>query len=292
MASRYKYYDLWSKRIYTIVILSCCFTFFGNSVGEKLLYLRTHIDNIRKEYAKIKEDAEEILFGLVQQKLYDKIIISFPDETRDKINSSIKILHKNEKLGQKFSEEPIYYSDPEPFIKPEPINPPEDVNATSIEKSFFEIEIKKDKFSRSRLVSLIKLDGTKQLFCQFPKSFTNKIKGSIFKAAMMQYPILEPIVDIFVGTFDKAVEEKVKASVDKIVAAFFKDPQTADKAVDKEAKIIVDSIEIKKDETSLEEIKNSLENIKKNYEIARNDEEENEKTTLPQDMSLANGFIK
>ena len=293
MASRYKYYDLWSKRIYTIFILLCCFTFFGNAVGEKHLDLRTNIDNIRKEYAKIKEDAEEILSGLVQQKLYEKIIITYvPYETRDKI-FSINILHKDEKVDHKINGDFIYYSDPEPFIEPEPINPPEEVNAASIKKSLHIIkEIKKNKFSRFRFVSLIKLDGTKQLFCQFPKSFTYKMKSSFFATAMAQYPILEPIVDIFVRTFDKVVEEKVKASVDKIVASFLKGPQTADQVVDKEAKIIVDSIEVKKDETRLEEIKNIVEKIKKNDEISRNNEKEKNKNTRLQAMSLLNYLNK
>src|SRR5215213_227491 len=73
LASRYKTYHTWSKRIYTVAVLLCSFTFFGNQVGDQIAHLRIRTDKIKQGYAKVQEEAEGMLAASVQQKIYEKV---------------------------------------------------------------------------------------------------------------------------------------------------------------------------------------------------------------------------
>jgi hypothetical protein len=292
MASWYTHYNLWSKRVCTVVVLLCCFTFFGNAVGERNAHLRTNTDRIREGYARIQEKAEEILTESVQQQLYEKVQITLPSEIRagfdypqniaakmEDLRVSLKyadvlgvrdqdaaeIIRRYETSAKEppgFYEEPIRYSElePVPQSKAKVASPPAETTAASVEKTLAEIETRKP--FRSRLIALIKLDGTKQLFCQFPKSFTNVAKSAIFKAAMVKYPLLEPVVDVFIGAFDKSVEEKVKSSADQVADALLKNSGTADQVVAEEAGKIVDSVKVKESPSTLERVKGVLGDFK------------------------------
>jgi hypothetical protein len=291
LASRYKTYALWSKRVSTVVLLLCCFTFFGSAVAEKRAHLRARTDKIREGYARLREDAEEILAASVQQKLYDKVqtvylpeVLPVFDTFKKAKNQKIEDLRVSLKYAEALGvrddiaqevirrhealagpapgtpEEPIRYSESEP-VQSEPAalreaaEPPPETTEASVEKSLGEANVKRS--FRSRVVSLLKMDGTKQLFVQFPKSLTGAAKSAVFKAAMLKYPMLEPVVDVFVGTLDKAVEQKVKASVDKVADALLRDPQGVEAVVSEETAKIVEPLEVKKTPTSLESIKKS-----------------------------------
>jgi len=266
-SSLHKHYGLWSKRVSTVVLLLCCFTFFGNAVGQRRAYLRTRTDKIKEGYAKVREKAEETLSGSVQQRVYEKVRFAFPSEVRtqfdypertdgrirERINDLDVSLKYAEKLGVKdenaaeiirrnqakttlsaqLTETPIRYSEGESSTVSEKVTPPADLSEASVEKSLSEIG--STKSFRSRFVSLIRLDSTNQLLCQFPKSFTKAAKSAAFNTTMMKFPFLEPVVDVFVGTFDKAVEQKVKASVDKVAESLLRNPQEVDQVVAAEA---------------------------------------------------------
>jgi hypothetical protein len=293
-SSWYKQYGLWSKRVSTVVLLLCCFTFFGNAVGERRAHLRTRTDKIKEGYARIQEKAEETLSGSVQQKLYEKVRFAFPSEVRtqfdypqrpnERIQERIRDLDVSlkyaEKLGVKdetaaelirrheatttplaeFNKDPIRYSEVESSTPREKVTPPADLTEASVQKSLSEIE--STKSFRSRFVSLIKLDGTNQLLCQFPKSFTRAAKTAAFKTVIIKYPFLEPIVDVFVGTFDKTVEQKVRASVDKVATSLLRNPQAVDQVVAEEAQTIASSVEVKgASPSNIEKAKKSIVNI-------------------------------
>lgn len=291
LASWYKPYSLWSKRVYTVVVLLCSFSFFGNVVGEKRAHLRTRTDKIRDGYARIQEEAENLLSDSVQQKLYEKIQTSFPSEIEIKLDylksiseklddlrvsrkfaEAMGIHDKNvakiieyyetiEKQDPGFSEKPIRYTETEPVSQQKPTHPPAEATSSSVEKSLAEIK----QSTRHRFVSLIKRDGTKELFCQFPKSFTNVTKSAVFKAAIEKYPLLEPIVDVFVGTFDKAIEERVKAATDKVAAAMLKNPNTVNHLVVEEVEAIVNSVTVKDSPAALEKIQRIAADIDRKF---------------------------
>lgn len=100
------------------------------------------------------------------------------------------------------------------------------------------------------------------MFCQFPKSFTNVIKSAALQGIVEKYPVLEPIVDVFVNTFDKAAEEKVNAATDKVAEIIMKDPANVNKVVAEESQKIVSSTEVKTSSSDAEQIKKSTSKVK------------------------------
>ncbi len=302
-ASCYKTYHTWSKRVYTVVVLLGSFTFFGNQTGEQIAHLRIRTDKIKAGYAEVQEQAEEMLSASVKQKLYEKIIFisspdtkdlpNYPKDTGDAITSLgqnyevarklriidskavevIKNYEAYEKPPANLSDKPIRFNEPktnktdgETKISTQKIskNYPPDLSVESVGKSIS--EIKTVKSTRPRVVSLLRLNGVKELLCQFPKSLTEVVKSAVFKEAIKTYPILEPIADVLVGTFDKSVEEKVKASADKVADSLVKQPQKAEKIVAEEAQKIVDAVEVKASPNTLEKIRNFAGKIKNRLE--------------------------
>lgn len=305
LASRYKFYHTWSKRIYIVAVLLCSFTFFGNSVtGERVARLRLNIDKIRDGYEKLKEEAEESLMASVQQKIYEKVKESLPSDVKNDfdyphiINMNLSELYSyNEQLKKygisnpdfeatvkdydaqvkrnaNIPNEPVNYEEPkakdvktkEPKPKDIKTEKPVDSKAKaaatvkSVEKSVAEVKTKKS--FRVRFVSLLKLEGTKELLVKFPGSLTDVTKSKIFGEIVKTHPILEPIVDVFVGTMDKHVEAKVKDSAVIVADALLESPEKAERILIDESKKIADSVEIKKNESAVEKIRRFYADIK------------------------------
>ena len=292
LGSYYKHYSLWSKRVFTTVFLLCCFTFFGEAVGEKRAELSKRIDQIAGAYSRVQENASQMLTDAVQEKLYEKVQNSLPPNLRADAYL-VKIVEQLGKLEvtihyakaaevnvaqqsaiidryQNFSPEPIRYSEapkaPEPARAPaRPSTPPSaEMSVESVEKAINEIQTKPT--FKQKLASLIKSGSGKQLFCQFPKSFTNVVKSAVFKAAVEKYPIIEPITEVFVGTFDKAVEEKVNNSADRVAEAIMKDSSNVNKIIAEESTKIVNSIETKASPSALERIRQTFANIRPKFD--------------------------
>ncbi|HEX8639088.1 MAG TPA: hypothetical protein VF692_13550 [Pyrinomonadaceae bacterium] len=292
LASRYKTYHTWSKRVYIIAVLFCSFTFFGNQVGDQIAHLRIRTDKIKQGYAKIQDEAEDILYVSVQQKIYEKVKLSLPPDIRDNIdypkiiniemsnlrnnyeklklynaantsaaeiikNNDAQIKRNNSAIGER-----IRYDEPTPDKpndgkggKSPRKSPKAQATLESVEKTLANVEAKKSV--RTRFISLLKLDGTKELLCQFPKSLTDVAKSRIFKTVVEVYPILEPVVDVFVGTYDKYVESKVKESTNIVAEALLESPEKAEQAAAQEAQKIADSVEVKMNETTITKARKS-----------------------------------
>lgn len=287
LASYYKQYSLWTKRVFTTVFLLCCFTFFGAAVGEKRAELSNRVDRITNGYSRVHEKASEMLTDAVQEKLYEKVQNSLPPDLR----ADAYLIKITERLGnlevnvhyakaanvnveapsalieryKTFNPESIRYGEapsapesPRPSARP-PVKPPASVSVQSVERVISEIETKPG--FKQRLASLIKSGGGKQLFCQFPKSFTNAVKSAVFQAAVEKYPIIEPITEVFVGTFDKAVEEKVNSSTERVAETILKNPSNVNNVIAEESTKIVNSVETKASPAALERIKQTFDNI-------------------------------
>jgi hypothetical protein len=137
----------------------------------------------------------------------------------------------------------IRFSDDSPIIERSTTALLPEINETAVEKKALEFE-SSPKIEKP--VNLIKLDGSKELLCQFPKTFTNVAKSSVFNNLMVRFPILEPVVDVFVGTFDKSVEQKVKSVTDKVADAMMKDTFAENNVITAESEKIVSTVEIDK----------------------------------------------
>jgi hypothetical protein len=228
-----------------------------------------------------------MLTDAVQEKLYEKVQNSLPANLRAdayliKIIERLGALEVNVHYAKAakvnvevpsalieryktFNPESIRYGEaasvPESphFWNRPSVKPPAGASAQSVERVLNEIETKPG--FKQRLASLIKSGGGKQLFCQFPKSFTNVIKSAVFKAAVEKYPIIEPITEVFVGTFDKAVEEKVNSSTERVAEALVKNPSSVNSVIAEESTKIVNSVETKVSPEALERVKRTFGNI-------------------------------
>jgi hypothetical protein len=300
LASRYKDYNKWSKRVYMVVVLLCSFTFFGNQIGEQKARLRLRTDKIKTGYRKLREEAEDALHASVQQQLYEKVRVSLPPEvaeafdyTKDEASavSSLRqnytevkkygvkdpradeILARYDRLAKQTSEytdQPVRYDEPRGIdgsgqkadVTSAEVNAADEAAARpaslklsgeTVEAALSELKAKRPL--RARLVELLKTDGVKQLLCQFPKSFTSVAKSTIYKNVVGEYPLLEQVVDVFVGTYDKHIEGEVKASADRVADALLENPERVDEVLSAEAKKISDSVEVKPPRTILEKLK-------------------------------------
>ena len=111
------------------------------------------------------------------------------------------------------------------------------------------IEEVKSSFKKApdlpRSISAIKLaDGT-EVLVQFPKSFTNVVKGAALNDLVMRFPFLEPMFNALVSAFDKTVEEKIKSKVgpqlDRILNRWFPGGTLTPADFEYDAKEIVNS---------------------------------------------------
>jgi len=299
IASHYKDYHKWTKRVYTVAVLLCSFTFFGNKLGEQIAYLRLRTDKIKSGYTRVREEAESRLLASVQREVFEKLRLSFPSRVRDILDYPSEMDHRvlvlrqnyeeaknygitNEEIQEilkryeirakqtsNFKENPIRYDEPkpneireqkadeftseiDPEVKSLTKSPSSKTTGESVEKVLS--DLRNQKSSRARLVSLIKLDSVKELLCQFPKSFTAITKSAVFKSAMETYPILDPIVEVFVGTFDKSVEQRVRVSADKIADALLENPGKTEEIISAESRMIAASVNVETPETVLKNI--------------------------------------
>ncbi len=114
------------------------------------------------------------------------------------------------------------------------------------------IEEVKSSFKKApglpRSTSAIKLADGAEVLVQFPKSFTNVVKGAAFNDLVMRFPFLEPMFNALVSAFDKTMEERIKSKVgphlDRILAKWFPGGTLTPADFEFEAKEIVNSSKI------------------------------------------------
>jgi hypothetical protein len=95
-----------------------------------------------------------------------------------------------------------------------------------------------------KAIEFFKSEMGKDLAAQPPKIITSKIKKELFKSLTDHYLILEPLVDVFIGAFDREVESKFKASVQKITDTILQDPGKTREVINAEAAGIVKSKDV------------------------------------------------
>ncbi|HET7234396.1 MAG TPA: hypothetical protein VFJ16_30560 [Longimicrobium sp.] len=116
---------------------------------------------------------------------------------------------------------------------------PPDLTAESVDNA--RAALRASRPLREQAVALLRTSGGKQLLCQFPKSLTSAAKSTAFSAIVDDYPILGPIIDVFIGAFDKSVETRVERATDRVVDALVKEPAQAEEIISQEAREIASS---------------------------------------------------
>lgn len=298
----FKSYQRWSKRAYAIFILFCSFTFFGNQLSDQAAHLRLKTDKIRQGYIKTRQETSDLLMASVQRRLYVKVAKTFPPETQiildypRRLHSELGVLRqslteakaahianarageiltkyeKQENETRGFGEDAIPYDEHASDVhsqsakmQPEDLMDNEsllaEVSVQSLEEAAARVESIKP--ARWRAVSLLKLDGVRELFCQFPKSLIGAVKSKLFTSVTDTYPFLDPLVDVFTGALDKIVEEKVKSSADVLAANLLRSTENPQGFFDDEAERIVDSAQIKISRETIENMKTLAKKLEK-----------------------------
>ncbi len=296
----FKIFTTWAKRLYITALLLCSFTFSGNQLGENIAHLRIRTDKIRAGYARLDEDAETMLRAAIRQELYDRVWVESPPEFRQvrdyrtavgdavvdftKLNgairsyslksSSAEVLNRYSKYrawGSPGEHRILEFPEPKPSgpsagpnrpppDKP-PVRPPLN-NATESSVKAAQAAIESKKTTPRRYLSLLKLNSTQELLCQFPKSFTSAVKSQMVAQIKEAFPILEPVIEAFFGAADKVVDEKVKSAATRIADTLHSDPGTFEPTLRNEARAIAETIEVSPKPGTSEKLKNFISALK------------------------------
>lgn len=247
------------RQIYIFLVLLCSFTFFGTQIGEPTQDLKLRIKTIRDGYADICKEVQEAVSEEVALELYTKVQDSFPQSYKDAIELPRKIEHESnslhnfydsfqsrydvrdlsvERIIEKHSlrikiatdlkteiqlpneRSRLYYYDPDP----------RQTSYRTVNNAKTAIREYRSNL-RSRIITLLEIEGGKKITCQVPKVFIGKIKETLFRHLLKEYPILEPIVDVFFRTLDKEIETRVERATDRITKSTLRNPETLGESI-------------------------------------------------------------
>ena len=262
-------YQKQTRRIYIVIVLFCSFTLLGTQMGEPTNDLQIRIKTIRQDYADLCNETKEAITEEVAYRLYNKVYTSFPSSYQRAFSLPNKIESQANKLRDYYKSAQEQYGirskDAESILNdvssrvssssrlkyeidlsgemksniysPEPN--PKKISYSKIKDSRAKIEQYRNSL-KSRVITLLQVEGGKKVTSQIPKIFSSEFKTTLFRQWIETYPILEPVVDVFFNTLDKEIEMKVETAVDRLVNADIQSPDYIKNKVDEEASIIVE----------------------------------------------------
>jgi len=258
------------KKVYIFVVLLCSFILFIPKAGDLSPYLDENIKNIRDGYMEICNEIEPTIYKEIAVLSYGKIYESFPQSYRDSWSLIEKIKNEVDSLRHYFKNAQSYgigstkaqsildlYASREKrasglkvdfevtdTAKSEPKEidypPPSEITSLEIKK----IRAAIDQYRKSlpsRIIMPLIAEDCKQLVWQTPKVLSAKDKKVDFRPCIEPYPILKPIVDAFVSSFNKELASRVAIVCDTLIRSLDKNPSSLLKSIRDEAFKIVNS---------------------------------------------------
>lgn len=287
-------YQLVVRRVYIVLVLLCSFTFFGTQLGEPTRNVNLRIKSVRAGYSDLCNEVHSAFWEEVSQQLYPKVHDSFPQPYKDALGLPTKIeqetnslrdyynsvrnefgindrniealLDRGSLLARKASDLKVEL--PDDAIKGldySSIPIPKQINYKKIEDAK-NVAYQYRSNLQSQSIELLKIEGGKKVTCQIPKVFTEEAKKALFRQIVRDYPILEPIVDVFFRTIDKQIEMKVEQSIDQLVNSTIQNPESFNKSVVEQASTIVEHQKVEINNADLESAHKA--NIKLGNELA------------------------
>jgi hypothetical protein len=110
---------------------------------------------------------------------------------------------------------------------------PQEVKAASEKVKTFSGEY------QTNAIKFFKSEAGKDLLVQPPKMITSNIKKYMFDELTRRYPILDPIISVFTGAFDKEIETKVQEAADRATNMLLKNPEQTNSIINNEVAAIV-----------------------------------------------------
>jgi len=273
-------YQIFFRRVYIVLVLLCSFTFFGAQLGESTKNVTLRIKTVRDGYADLCNEVQDTISEEVAHQLYSKVLDSFPQPYQDALELPTKIEQETNSLS-------VYYSSVrndfgakdrnvetlvdkgslrartasdlkvevhdglrnriDYFTTPDP----RQINYKKIEDAKSTVRQYRNKL-RSRAIELLHIEGGKKVTFHIPKVFTGKFKKVFFEQIIKDYPILEPVVDMFSRTLDKQIEAKIESSIERIANSTIQNPESFDKSAVTQASTIASQKNIETTKSDLE----------------------------------------
>jgi len=297
MSSAFARYRVVARRIYTVLLLLCSFTLFGTQLGSPTRNLNVHIKTIRDGYADLRKEAKEAVCRQVAARLHDKILDSFPPSYRDalelpgkvdaevgslrawyaqarasygvRVVSADSILAQNEQRDRIASPKTVLVLHAVADSAPESASAvPGEMSAPKVNRAKTALEGHRSR-SSSRLMTFLRVREGKEFVCKLPTILTHEFKTQAFGQLIEAYPIVEPLVDVFVRTANDELDATVGKSVDKVVNAVGQDPSQVDRVIDDEASRIVSTTNIKIPTETLEKANKAQRQLQTELKVAR-----------------------
>lgn len=280
-----------TKWAYILVVLLCSFTLLGTQSGETTTNLQVRIMTIRQGYADLCKQAQAALSGETAAKLYDKARSSLPPnyiaalELPDKIEGqatafrdfyqttqreygirngkaeSVLVLasSRNKAVSGLQNEYDVSGEAKElEFAEPNP----KQLSYQKLEKSRASLEQYQQSRS-SKVITFLRAESGKNLTMKLPKILTSKLKSQFFSSWIESRPILGPLIDVFVGTFDSEIEEQIGKAVDKVVGTAIEKPDNIQKEVEEQSSKIADQKTVSVQPQTLENASQSSKQLEK-----------------------------
>lgn len=262
-------YQLLVRRVYIVLVLLCSFTFFGTQLGEPTKNLRLHIKTIREGYADLSKDVQDTIAEEVAIGLYPKVYDQFPQSYQNAFELPAKIEQETKALRDYYNSVRTEFGTENRNIEvmlergslrtktalnlESEINFPDAVQKRRYyfvipdphQTSYKKVENAKTALGKyryrqqSRFINLLQIEGGKQVTTQIPKVFTGEAKKALFQQFINEYPILEPIVDVFFKTLDNGIETNVEKVVERVTNATITNPENVGKLISEEMANIV-----------------------------------------------------
>jgi len=262
-------YQLLVRRVYIILVLLCSFTFFGTQLGEPTKNLSLRIKTVRDGYADLCKEVQDTIAEEVAIGLYPKVHDNFPKPYQDALKLPARIEQETNALRDYYNSVQSKFDAKDDNVDAiidkgsrrtktasdlkKEIKIPEDTPKRryySVIKDSRQINYKKIENAKAaignyrsrlqpRVINLLQIEGGKKVTSQIPKVFTGEVKKTLFRQIIKEYPILEPIVDVFFRTLDKEIEKNVEQAVHRATNTTIKYPKNVDKVITEETRKIV-----------------------------------------------------
>lgn len=307
-------YQLIVRRVYIVLVLLCSFTFFGTQLGEPTKNISLRIKTVRDGYADLCNETREALAEEVATQVYPKVHDSFPKPYQDALELPPKIEQETNSLRSYYSSVQNEFGakdrNTEVLIErgslraqsasdlevatPEGTRKRIENFTLPDEKQISYKKIKDAKNAvnkhrsnlKSRAIEMLKMEGGKKVTCQIPKVFTGQAKKALFQQIIKDYPILEPVVDVFFRTLDKQVEIKVEQVVDRLTNSAFQNPENFEKSVAEQASIIVEHKKVEITKTDLKTAQRVTSELKNEFVKIGNARANLFRSVTPKNLSI------
>jgi hypothetical protein len=262
-SSAFSRYQKITRRLYITIVLMCSLTLLGTYAGEPTNDLRIRIKTLRDGYADLVSDIESSLVEETATEILKSAKAQLPETYTNALALSLTEEDKLYELAAYYRTEQKKWHIDLPGVnamidsripKPKVIvfeaaggsvadssmsrrlqtRVPAAATIQNLEKLRAQIEKTPARAGKRRLVELVGSKSGRKILCEIPRVFTHRVRNGIVRQCAARYPLLEPIVDIFVNTFDDKMQQKIENAAVRIADSGLKQPENSRQMIKEE----------------------------------------------------------